>query len=477
MELTRTEFEQMLETTCQSVLKYLFDRKFTPVQRKITPEEQQDNSELTISKQPTNQSLQELLDRIMTAAESGRNSRHPGYMQYMPSGGLLHSVLSDLVGKCLNKYTGYYMGAPDLVDLECKVIRWLCSVFDLDLDSGAFGILTTGGTASNLSAVLMARDKLLQPNIFHLGCVYWTKQTHASCIKSCRIAGVAQNVRIIPHKPANSDEAFTIDLDELEKQIQDDHRSNLCPFLIVANVGSVDTGAIDDIQGLSLLAKKYQLWLHADGAYGAYFALVEPIPKALESLNLCDSISADLHKSFFLPLGTGFFSNVNFAELSLELTREIRGLRVWLPLKLLGSNTFALCLKEKLDLIQYLHSELEQIPGIVIISKPVLSILTFRHIPKILRHLFEKEQRVVQDANVESQLLAHNTQLLSSINSRGRVALHSTKLYLNHDDEQAVMVIRIVVLSYLTHRTQVDQCISDIKDSCMTIDTQTVASM
>ncbi|CAF0984234.1 unnamed protein product [Didymodactylos carnosus] len=162
MELTRTEFKQMLETTCQSVLKHLFDRKFTPVQRKITPKEQQDNSELTISKQPTNQSSQELLDRIMTAAESGRNSRHPGYMQYMPSGGLLHSALSDLV------------------------------VFDFDLNSGTFGILTTGGTASNLSAVLMARDKLLQPNIFHLGCVYWTKQTHASRIKSCRIAGVAE---------------------------------------------------------------------------------------------------------------------------------------------------------------------------------------------------------------------------------------------------------------------------------------------
>ncbi|CAF1627419.1 unnamed protein product, partial [Didymodactylos carnosus] len=170
-------------------------------------------------------------------------------------------------------------------------------------------------------------------------------------------------------------------------------------------------------------------------------------------------------------------SDVNFAELSLEQTREMRGLRVWLPLKLLRSNTFASCLKEKLDLIQYLHGELEQIPGIVIISKPVLSILTFRHIPIILRHLFEKEQRVIQNANVESQLLAHNTQLLSSINSRGRVLLHSTKLYLNHDDQEAVMVIRIIVLSYLTHRTQVDQCINDIRASCMEMDTQTASHM
>ncbi|CAF4576952.1 unnamed protein product [Didymodactylos carnosus] len=305
----------------------------------------------------------------------------------------------------------------------------------------------------------MARDKALQPKTFHLGCVYWTKQTHISCIKSCRVAGVAENVRLIPYKPANSNEPFTIDLDELDKQIQDDHRSNLYPFLIVANAGSIDTGTIDDIQGLSLLAKKYQLWLHADGAYGACFALVETVPKSLKSLNLCDSISADLHKSFFLPYGTGFLavkrkqdlfktfrndycdylvpvddSNVNFAELTLEQTREMRGLRVWLPLKLLGSTTFASCMKEKLDLTQYLHGELKKIPGIVIVSKPVLSIFTFRHIPKILRHLFEKEQRVVQDANVESQLLAHNTQLLSSINSRGRVALYSTKLYLNHDD-------------------------------------------
>ncbi|CAF4384914.1 unnamed protein product, partial [Didymodactylos carnosus] len=382
MDLTRTEFEQMLETTCQSVLNYLFDRVIPP-QGRITPKEQQDNIELTIPQQPTNQSLQELLDEVMFAAESGRNPRHPGYLQFMPNGGLLHSVLSDIVSKCLNKYTGYYSAAPNLVELECKVIRWLCSIFDFDVDSGAFGILTTGGTASNLSAVLMARDKALQPKTFHLGCVYWTKQTHISCIKSCRVAGVAENVRLIPYKPANSNEPFTIDLDELDKQIQDDHRSNLYPFLIVANAGSIDTGTIDDIQGLSLLAKKYQLWLHADGAYGACFALVETVPKSLKSLNLCDSISADLHKSFFLPYGTGFLavkrkqdlfktfrndycdylvpvddSNVNFAELTLEQTREMRGLRVWLPLKLLGSTTFASCMKEKLDLTQYLHGEL-----------------------------------------------------------------------------------------------------------------------
>ncbi|CAF1651435.1 unnamed protein product, partial [Didymodactylos carnosus] len=108
MELTRTEFEQMLETTCQSVLQYLFDRKSSLHQSRITSKEQQGNSELTIPKQPTNQSLQELLDGIMAAAESGTNPRHPGYMQHMPTGGLLHSVLSDIVSKCLNKYTGFY---------------------------------------------------------------------------------------------------------------------------------------------------------------------------------------------------------------------------------------------------------------------------------------------------------------------------------------------------------------------------------
>ncbi|CAF1622586.1 unnamed protein product, partial [Didymodactylos carnosus] len=247
--------------------------------------------------------------------------------------------------------------------------------------------------------------------------------------------------------------------------------------------------------------KKYQLWLHADGAYGAWFAMVDTAPKRLKSLNLCDSISADLHKSFFLPYGTGFLavkqkenlsktfghdhadylshesSDINFAELTLEQTREMRGLRVWLPLKLLGSHSFASCLKEKLDLTQYLHGELERIPGIIIISKPVLSILTFRHIPKTLKHLFEKEPRILQNADVESELLAHNTRLISSINSRGRVLLQSTKLYLSHDDPQPAMVIRIIILSYLTHRTQVDHCINDIKESCMESGSQTLPFM
>ena len=219
---------------------------------------------------------------------------------------------------------------------------------------------------------------------------------------------------------------------------------------------------------LADLAAREGLWLHVDAAYGGCFALTERGQLALRGLGRADSITLDPHKGLFLPYGTGALlvrepaalrrahasraeylppmqedpDFVDFCELSPELSRDFRGLRLWLPLKLVGAGAFAAALDEKLDLAQHAHRRLGELPGVEIVAAPQLSLLAFRHVPDGLRG----------DA---AALDRHNERLLAAINRRARVYLTATVL-------DGRFVLRICVLSFRTHRDRVDAGLADI---------------
>lgn len=409
----------------------------------------------------TGSPLPELLATIFDRAlPVSYNTPGPGYLAYIPGGGLLHAAVADLIADAINRYVGLWRAAPGLVQLESNVISWLCEIVGLPAGSG--GVLTSGGSLANFSATVAARHVLGER--FADGTIYTSTQAHHSVARAALLAGFpARQVRAI-----EVDASQRVRVDLVAEAIAADRAAGLRPCMIVASAGTTNTGAVDDLEGLADLARREAIWLHVDGAYGGSFALTERGRATLRGLGRADSITLDPHKGFFLPYGTGALlvrdpaalrrahsvraeylpamqedpDLVDFCELSPELSRDFRGLRLWLPLKLVGVDAFTAALDEKLDLARYAAQVLEAMPAVELLAAPQLSLLAFRHAPARLR-------------GDEAALDLHNERLLAAINRRGRVYLTGTRL-------RGRFVLRICVLSFRTHRDRVDAGLADV---------------
>ena len=388
------------------------------------------------------------------------NAASPGYLAYIPGGGIVHAAIADLIADTVNRYTGVFVAAPALVQLETNVIRWLREI--VGMPAGAGGILTSGGSLANLTAIITAREARLGED-FGKAVLYCSDQVHHSFQKAARLAGFRrEQVREIA-----SDAAFHLDLDALRAAIRSDRQLGMQPFLVVGSAGTVGTGAVDDLAAIAAIAGEESLWFHVDGAYGAFFAMTDRGRRRLQGIGLADSVILDPHKTLFLPYGTGALlvrdirdlrtahsshaaylpamqeneDFIDFCEVSPELSRDFRGLRVWLPLKMFGIDAFRDQLDEKLDLIEYATEQLRTIDGIEIIAEPELTIVAFRYIKPGLD---------------ESSLNALNREIIDRVNARGRVMLTPTIL-----GER--FVIRICIVSFRTHRDRIDMAIEDIR--------------
>lgn len=404
-----------------------------------------------------------LLDLLFRkAVPASLNTAGPGYLAYIPGGGLFHSAVADLIADAVNRYSGVFAAAPALVQLEANVLDWLRQIAGFPPE--ARGLLTSGGSLSNLIALVTARRERL-PEDFLKGTLYVSDQTHHSIEKSAVLAGFPlANVREVP-----SDERFRIRLDALEERIAEDRRLGLTPFLVVGNAGTTNSGAVDPLPELAEIARRHNLWFHVDGAYGGFFRLTDEGRTILRGLELADSLVLDPHKSLFLPYGTGALlvrdgaalrrthtaeadympatqddpALLDFSEMSPELSRPYRGLRLWLPIKLLGIAPFREALQEKLDLAREAADEVRRMPGIEMVAEPELSLFAFRQVRPGL------DGPALDRANVA---------FLKRINERKRVFLTGTRL-------KGRFTLRICVLSFRTHRERMAMAVEDIRES------------
>lgn len=404
---------------------------------------------------------------LQVAVSKSFNTAGPGYLAYIPGGGLFSAAIADFLALGVNRYVGLWEPAPLLVAMEQSVIDWLCGVFGFH--EGAQGVLTSGGSMANFSAVVTARRARL-PEDFLSGVLYVTEHVHASVTKAASLAGFPRRcVRVVP---VTRD--YRMEVDALRVMIRDDRSEGRTPFLIVASAGTTNTGTVDPIAELAELAQLEGLWLHVDAAYGGAFQLTERGREAFAGIERADSITFDPHKGMFLPYGTGallardgaalrFAHQVqadylqdlapnaelpNFSEYSPELSREFRGLRVWLPLQLHGVAAFREALDEKLDLAWMIYDALAQTPGFELPVEPDLSVVPFRYVPP---------------GGSEGQVDAFNRRLLERINDSKRVFLSSTLL-------DGVFTIRAAVLSHRTHRDRIEEAIDIIRSSASALD-------
>jgi len=382
----------------------------------------------------------------------------PGYLAFIPGGGVFPAALADFISATTNRYTGVWMAAPALVQLEANAIDWLREWMEFPAE--ARGLFTTGGSMATFNGILCARERHLGADI-RPGVLYTSDQAHHSVLKSAKLAGIMPDrVRAI-----DSDDRFRIRIDLLRDAIAADRRAGLKPFAIVSNAGTVNTGAVDPLDALADLCAAEQLWHHVDGAYGAFFYLVPQLRETLRGLARADSLTLDPHKGMFLPYGTGALLVRDGAALRAahgadasylpamphpddfydpsqhgpELSRGFPGLRVWLSVKMYGSAAFREAIAEKRALTLDAARRVAELPGIVIDAPPELSLFAF--------HLtWPGATREEEDAATRA--------LVQTTTARRRVMLTGCATHGRY-------MGRVCVLSFRTHQAQIDALVED----------------
>jgi aromatic-L-amino-acid decarboxylase len=401
--------------------------------------------------------LPEILARLEPAIAKSFNTAGPGYLAFIPGGGIYSAALADFIACAVNRYVGVRQAARALVQIEETAIAWLATA--MGYPESASGVLTSGGSLSNFSAIVTARAAKIGDELAR-GTLYVSEETHRSVAKAARLAGLpARNVREVP-----VDARFRMLPQALETEIRADHARGLHPFMVVPSVGTTNTGAIDPLPEILEIGRRHGLWVHADGAYGGFFRIVPGGERLMPGLEQCDSITLDPHKCMFLPYGTGcllvrdrealrrahadnadYLQDVvsadgpGFNELSPELSRDFRGLRVWLPIQLHGFAAFRTALQEKLELTRFAYEELRRDGRFEILDEPQLSVVAFR---------LRGQGRLTDEKNAE---------LLRRVNARGRVFLSSTRI-------RGRYVLRICVVSFRTHRERVADAVTALRE-------------
>lgn len=394
---------------------------------------------------------------------AGLNPASGGHLGYIPGGGVPASALGDYLAAITNRYAGNFYASPGAVRMENAMIRWTGRL--VGYTEGFGGNLTSGGSIANLTAILTARTaKGLKGKDLARNVVYQTQQGHHSLAKGLNMACMGE---CLVRKIA-MDGGYRMDMAALRRQIDADVASGMRPFLLIANAGSTDTGAIDPLAAMADAAREHGMWFHVDAAYGGFFLLTPEGRKRMAGIEQADSVVLDPHKGLFLPYGSGIVLvkeirhllransyEANYmqdakeqtlehspAELSPELSKHFRGMRMWLPLKLHGLAPFRANLEEKLLLARYFRHEVLAL-GFEAGPEPDLSVVVYRYVPP------------TGDADAFNKKLAHRVQ------QDGRVFISTTVL-------NGSFLLRLAVLSFRTHKKEVDVLLEQLREAVRT---------
>ena len=356
-----------------------------------------------------------------TIVPFSRQNAHPRMFGYVQSPGTPIGVFADLLASTLNANLTIWRSAPAPVELERLTIDWIRQI--LGFKTGAGGLFVSGGSMANLIGIAMAR----QTKDYSSGRLrlYASSETHFSVAKAAALLGIGrENVCYVA-----VDERFRILTDDLVAKITADLEAGYVPFCVVANAGTVNTGAIDPVAKIREISDHFQLWMHVDGSYGAFAVLAESAKKLFAGMEQADSIALDPHKWLYLPVDVGcvIYRDPEIARAAFaheaeytrmfgeeadeafvcwdygpELSRRFRALKVWMLLKGAGLDRLSEAIERNLECARHLESMVRDSDDFEMAAPVDLSIFCFRHVPAQLRN----ESRKAIDTFNERLLVA-----------------------------------------------------------------------
>ncbi len=411
------------------------------------------------------------LERVLGMLEKdvdtvGINTTSGRFVGYIPGGGLFHSAIGDFLAAVGNRYAGVAFASPGATRIEDQCLRWIADLVGYPNSFG--GYLSAGGSLANFTAIVAARDAHdVEGEHISRSVVYLTEHAHHCVDKALHLSGLGK----CPVRRIAVDERYRMDVDALENQLRADVEKGLTPFLIVATAGTTNTGSVDPLTPIGKLATRFSAWYHIDAAYGGLFALCEETSDLFEGMRLSDSIVVDPHKTLFLPYGTGallvrdkqhlltshaagadymqdaiHIRATSAATVSPELTKHFRGLRMWLPLQVLGIAPFRAGLAEKLHLARYFYDRVAELPNWEVGPVPDLSVVIYRYVP------------TGSDAD------SFNEKLVEAVHRDGRIFVSSTRI-------NGVYMLRMAAVCFRTHKKDIDDIIDVLTELASRIET------
>lgn len=328
---------------------------------------------------------------------------HPRFLAYVVGTANGIAPYADAVATVLNQNAGFSELGGAASVIEQAIINWVTGIFDYGPSAG--GILTSGGSTATLNAISLALTQS-RPDFRHTGLqsgsrplvLYVSDEAHKSVAKAAATLGIGlDNVRVVP-----TDNAFRMRTEDLGMMIGKDRESGKEPFCVVANAGTVTSGAIDPIDDIARICRSEDIWLHVDGAYGAFFILSGQ-RSALGACRQADSITLDPHKLLFSGLEAGclivkeksrlaetfaFHSSylpensdpllLDHMDHGIQLSRRFNALRIWAALRTFGVEAFEDATRKCLELAEDLGHRLAVLPAIELLAPVELSAVCFR---------------------------------------------------------------------------------------------------
>lgn len=322
----------------------------------------------------------------------------PRFFGYIPGPSNFVGAMADALVSGFNVFAGTANYGHGPAQVEARAIRWLCDLAGLPPEAG--GTFVSGGSVGNLSALALARHRLLQDNTDGAR-IYCSQETHSSIERGLKILGFAPGQLVqLP-----CDGGLRIDPAALEARIGEDRAAGQRPFLIVANAGTTSTGAVDPLSALADISEAQGLWLHVDGAYGGAALLSPRKRESFAGIDRAHSITMDQHKWFFQPfecasllvremdwLRDMFFAlpaylkdsaktaeGVNYRDYGVQLTRGLRALKLWMSLEVFGERAFQAAVEHGLAMAEHVQSRLETDARWRVMAPATLAIVAFRY--------------------------------------------------------------------------------------------------
>jgi len=416
--------------------------------------------------------------------ELSRHNGHPRMLGYVQAPGTAIAAIADLLASTLNANLTAWRSAPAAVELERLTIDWIKQIIGFNRD--AAGLFVSGGSMANMAALAAARRAKAPAQIQNKGAqscaqalrIYASEETHHSIAKAAALLGLGcDNVRLI-----SVDKRYKINLDQLVAAIEEDRGAGHLPICVVANAGTVATGAFDPLPQIGEIARRFDLWLHVDGAYGGFAALAPSARLLFASIEEADSLALDPHKWLYLPVDCGCIlyrdpeaARAAFAheaeytrvigqeadeafafwDYGPELSRRFRALKVWMLLKGVGLQALSDAIEKDLACARHFERLVRNSEDFEMLAPVELSVFCFRHLPARLKRALATASPSERE-KIEEQLDVHNERLLLALQRDGSSYLSNARL-------RGRFSLRGCVMNYRTTLRDMEILLDDLR--------------
>ena len=400
----------------------------------------------------------------------------PHMYAYVMAGGTQVSIVAEKLAATINQHLGKWHLGPAMNEIEKRVVQWGADMIGYAHNAG--GVMVSGGSAANLAGLTVARNVFFErlgvrkKGMFGIKpfAVYASNEVHGCVDKSLEILGIGTDqLRKIPTLAD-----FSIDIGALKQAIETDLDAGIQPFCVIGSAGTVNTGAIDDLNALADVADQYSMWFHVDGAYGGLAACLPELKAQYTGIEKADSVAIDFHKWLYQTFEAGcvlvkdwstlkraYYKEADYLDTQAEeedgrldfnkhyfqLSRNAKAFKVWMSIKAYGFAALRHMIQKDIDLARYLADQVEAAADFELSARSDLAIACFRYVGELTH---------------EDDIRELNQKLIPALEKDGRVFITGTKL-------NGQFVIRACLINHRKNEATTNYLLQVIREVATTI--------